>query len=640
MADQLRHLRLVNTEKAYRYTATRGGGGEFHRPPRDRVAHARSLRKQLKDTERAARLRGLEPSDPRPITYELQPTAGELIKSLERQSSGIEILNVARFDELIRVTVLVPADKQRIVDGILASYETKIDKRSKRPRNQDLIENVDLIRLATERDLWTDNAPFPGLEEALWWEIWLYHSHGASADTAAYFRERAAETGMQTRDAWVEFPDRVVVLAHGTYRDWLKSPRLFLLVAELRRAKALASVFTSATPYEQKNLVQSMLARIQPPGAEAPAVCVLDSGVSHRHQLLAPGLSSEDSQALNPEWGTHDHHPHGHGTGMAGIALFGPLQDLLNSEERIVLESRLESVKILPPSGSNSPELYGAITQEAVARAASTAPDRARAVCLAVTADSRDGGTPSSWSAAIDQLSSGELSKAPTLVFIAAGNLRDQISTDEFKYPMINRADCGVEDPGQSWNAITVGAYTELVMISEADFKAFHPIAPAGDLSPTSRTSYAWSKEARDDWPLKPDLVMEGGNWAATEQGSPDTPDDLGLLTTVLKPTGALFTITRDTSPATAAAARMGARIMARYPELRPETVRGLMVHSARWTRAMIARFPGDDKSTSIPSRLRCYGYGVPDFDRAIHSTESGDDDLRGAAQALPARWI
>ena len=41
------------------------------------------------------------------------------------------------------------------------------------------------------------------------------------------------------------------------------------------------------------------------------------------------------------------------------------------------------------------------------------------------------------------------------------------------------------------------------------------------------------------------------------------------------------------TSPATALASRMAARLISAYPDYWPETIRGLMVHSARWTPAM-----------------------------------------------------
>jgi hypothetical protein len=242
---------------------------------------------------------------------------------------------------------------------------------------------------------------------------------------------------------------------------------------------------------------------------------------------------------------------------------------------------------------------------------------------MAVTADHRDLGMPSLWSASIDQLCSGAPDEPPRLFFVSAGNLREEFQDPGYRYPHSNLdVRAGIEDPGQSWNAVTVGAYTEKIFIQDPSFKGWHPIAGAGDLCPTSRTSVGWPEEHQRGWPLKPDVVLEGGNYVELGQGRSNCPD-LSLLTTTLPPhSGKLFEITTDTSPATAAGARMAARLWGRYPRLWPETVRGLIVHSASWTDAMLRRFPGPSRS-EIQKRLRCYGYGVPDFRRAMWSAEN-----------------
>lgn len=149
-------------------------------------------------------------------------------------------------------------------------------------------------------------------------------------------------------------------------------------------------------------------------------------------------------------------------------------------------------------------------------------------------------------------------------------------------------------------------------MITDPDFRNWTAIAPVGDLSPSSRTSVAW----HHDWPLKPDLVMEGGNFAAEPtNGEAIFIDDLGQLTTFRRPEERPFTVTGETSGASALAARMAAQIWAEYPKLWPETVRALMVHSAEWTDAM---------STGLEKRilLRRYGFGVPDLGRAVRSLD------------------
>lgn len=161
---------------------------------------------------------------------------------------------------------------------------------------------------------------------------------------------------------------------------------------------------------------------------------------------------------------------------------------------------------------------------------------------------------------------------------------------------------------------MTVGAYTNKKLIEQVGYDDWNPIAQQDSLSPCSRTSKSWSDKT---WPIKPDIVMEGGNSAidpATKKA--DSVDDLSLLTTKLSATGALFTTTGDTSGAAALASRFAARIWASYPTLWPETIRGLLVHSARWTSSMLQEFPYLQRH----DRLRVYGYGVPNFQKAMSS--------------------
>jgi hypothetical protein len=617
------HLFVVGTETSYSHTGRGGGGGQYARPPRDRVLHADKLLSELTASESEAERRGLQPTDPNLLTFELRPEAADLVASLERLKSGIALLSVVEDPAGIRATIHVPAKKRRIIEAILTRYRTQDDPRSGRPKSQDLVESIDVIRLATEADLWTDSLPFPEVAETLWWEVWLYAAKSKPAEVQQRFEDAAHLAGIVVKPRRLEFPERVVVLAWGSYTQWQQSPQLLLHVAELRRAKPLNADYVESAPRFQKELIAEAATRIIAPTPDAPAVCLLDTGVARAHPLLAPALDPADVHTLDERWGTHDHDPSQHGTTMAGIALYGSLHNVFESGDPVQLDHRLESVKVLPPTGENDPESYGSLTQEAIARVESVQPQRRRAFNLTVTADCRDGGLPSSWSAAVDQACmGGALTGDPKLICVTAGNLRDQIFDPEFRYPMVDDSSCGVEDPGQSWNALTVGAMTERVDIDDSSYAGYSPIAMPGDLCPTSRVSLAWPEAARDGWPVKPDIVMEGGNWAEGPGQARCVPDNLGLLSTTLRPDGALLTITHDTSPATAAAARIAARIWARYPDLWPETVRGLMAHSARWTKTMQQRFPGASKA-AIQNRLRCYGYGVPSERRALHSAES-----------------
>jgi len=340
----LKHLRLIDGASSYAYTARGGGGGEYKRPPRDRAGHAKKLTDDLDAVELAAAARGFSKTDDRVLTYELQPNALEVVDSLERQPSNIRLLSVSVNSSQIRATVKVPVAKLQLLHRILERYATKLDKRSNRPVSQDLVESIDAIRLATERDLWTDSVPFPSPNQPVWWEIWLSHDNQVEPQqTYERFRTLAEPMGLELRTRFVLFPDRLVTIGFGRFNDWVKQPLLLLHIAELRRAKELAAEYTRISRNFQSELVKNLEGRLTVPPQDAPAVCLLDTGVDWSHPLLKSALDPSDASAIRPDWGTHDHHSGRHGTTMAGVALYDSLTEALRSAHPVELVHRLES---------------------------------------------------------------------------------------------------------------------------------------------------------------------------------------------------------------------------------------------------------------------------------------------------------
>ena len=130
---------------------------------------------------------------------------------------------------------------------------------------------------------------------------------------------------------------------------------------------------------------------------------------------------------------------------------------------------------------------------------------------MAVTAPNyqSNDGRPSSWSASIDELTSGYIDGIRKIFIISAGN--NNIN-NEIEYPDSNYTSI-VQNPGQSWNALTVGAFTDL----HEPYDTYFPLAPKGGLSPFSTTSYVWDKSK---WPVKPEVVLEGGNMVVDNFGA------------------------------------------------------------------------------------------------------------------------
>ena len=249
--------------------------------------------------------------------------------------------------------------------------------------------------------------------------------------------------------------------------------------------------------------------------------------------------------------------------------------------------------------------------------------------------DGSDGsdGHPTSYSAAFDALAFGtdiarsddgiELLGQPDphaarLFVLSAGNVpADQWTTDHLALSDV----APVQNPAQAWNALTVGAYTEKVTPPTAElFRGWATVATTGELSPFSRTSMTFGR----GWPIKPDIVLEGGNLLVDPNGAQfDQHDDVSLLTT-RNASFRLLTTANATSAATAQAARLAAIAMEQYPSLWPETVRGLLVHAAEWTPAMQAHFrvAGTKKGQRV-QLLRRYGWGVPTEERVLSSAAS-----------------
>ena len=621
----------VTETEPYRYPGA-GGGDPSEVPARNRVEHGAALQRQIGElrgvaevAREAQRAAGMEDGLGLQVEFESFPDIELAFESLARERSGIELLNIRHEEHRTHATVFVPDGKLDHFERLIREYLEEARDRTGRPRDhQRLIDAIRQIRAASLRALWTDDRDaFPTPDDgAVWWEVWLPVRRDRRATVAA-FRERAGALGMEVAQGELNFPERTVVMARAAVEQMERSMVTLNSIAELQRPKETADFFDSLERDEQAEWLGDLLNRAQfaPEADDAPHACLLDTGVNRGHPLLAPALDADDLHTVEPGWGTDD--AVGHGTEMAGLALAGDLNQLLASTGPVEIEHRLESVKLIPRTAmpGAGPRHHGYLTMEAVARPEVTAPRRRRLYGMAVTArDDRDRGRPSAWSAAIDSLAvdfDGD-GDGPRLLVVSAGNVRDPGAWSN--YPTSNDTD-GVHDPAQAWNALTVGACTDLVRITEPDAGGYSSIAPEGGLSPFSTTSLTWEPH----WPLKPDVVFEGGNAAEDPMSAVWLPS-LSLLTTHHLPANRLFTTTNATSAATALASRFAAQVMAIYPGLCPETIRALIVHSAEWTDTMKVQFlpAGRDPSKADYLRLvqRC-GFGVPDIARARWSVEN-----------------
>ena len=624
-----RHFILEGVTETEGYRNPGGGGDGPEIPERDRSTHAAALRGQLSKvrataeaTAGAQRDAGMEEGLGLQVEFESFPELELAFESLARENQGIELLNVRHEEGTTRATVFVPDGKLDHFENLIVAYlDRRKDSRDYPRDNRRLLDAIQQIRAASLRALWTDDDDaFPPNEgESVWWEVWL-PVRGNRQATIDAFRERAGLQGMHLAKGELGFPERTVLLARASVEQLRASMVTLNNIAELRRPKETAEFFDTLHPSEQLEWLEDLLARTRYPDSDedVPYVCLLDTGVNRGHPLLSPALAVDDLYTVEPGWGTDD--GDGHGTEMAGLALAGNLTKVLPGSGPVDFGHRLESVKLLSHDGATGtdPEHHGYLTIEAAARPEIAAPSHRRVFGMTITArDNRDQGRPSAWSSALDALAADSSARGghPRLLVVSAGNVNDPMAWSN--YPASNDSD-GVHDPAQAWNVLTVGAFTDLVRVAGPDTRGYAPIAPKGGLSPYSTTSLPWERH----WPLKPDIVMEGGNAARDSLSAVSLPS-LSLLTTGHRPAERAFTTAHATSASSALGARLAARVMEAYPGLWPETVRGLIVHSAEWTDAMKdAYLPAIENppKRDYQNLLRRCGFGVPDLDRALWS--------------------
>ncbi len=341
------------------------------------------------------------------------------------------------------------------------------------------------------------------------------------------------------------------------------------------------------------------------PAADAPSVVLLDTGVATEHPLLKSAILRANSIVPGV---TSPEDTYGHGTKMAGAALYDGLGAAI-FEGRFEASHWIHSVRILvtPGQGTGAEEYrpyWPGMTIDAVTTAeASDNLPRPRAFALAVTF-AVDPLTPTSWAQAIDQLAFND--GRGRLFCVSAGDVQPEVMFATANAYPDSLFQWKIHEPAQGSNALTVGAYTNKTALPpDPDYAEAKAVAPAGGAAPHTTTG---SPEV--PWPIKPDIVLEGGNIALSSAIADPDVETLVTLTTGSRYLTHPLSRISMTSEAAARAARMAVDVWKADPSLRPATVRGLLVHSASWTPAMLGQFGERDL-------FQACGYGVPDLELA-----------------------
>lgn len=624
MNNKFGHIFLSAIHEAIDYTSS-GGQGTTKIPNRNRATHSERLLGEFQtiwsNIEQRASQREAISLPSREGTYlEFRSLQGQdlITKSLEHIKQGVRLLNVRNIGDAENketiATVYIPRGKENFFVKKIQQYASE-ETENGTPKNNDLVRSIEQVTIAILESLWTDPVELiPQDDQGKWCEVWLRTIKTEEDTIVEKFLQILGSLNLQYKPNFIAFPERAVVLCFLNKNDLVEIVERSDNIAEFRIGQEAANFWVHESNQEQAQWAADILARLQIEETSVK-VCILDTGVNNGHPLLNPILSDEDCLTLNTSWGTSDHYTGcGHGTPMSGLAAYGNFETILSGTHEVILTHKLCSVKILPPATATPIELWGDYTAQGVSRAEIQSPESKMIFCMAITSiNDIDRGKPSSWSGKIDEIAFGE-DENKRLILISAGNVQADYWS---AYPDSNISN-SVQNPGQAWNALTIGAYTQKIHVHDTAYADHTPLAPHGGLSPFSSTSAYWENK----WPVKPDVVFEGGNILRSPSDDYIAHEDYQLLTTSKYfNTYRHFDAFNATSAATAQAAWFSAKILHQYPDVWPETVRALMVHSADWPDQMINQFGINlARKNDLKFLMRIAGYGVPSIDKALYT--------------------
>lgn len=595
MAERKPHIFIEGHAQSEAFQS-RNIGRSSPPPQQDRKSQGRLLSSQysrlLAESENRGARTGPAITAEEGIYVEITSFPGYPLPLAKLDNRDFQLRAFKTVDDRETATVFIPESRRHAFKGKIDAYlNPEKDNKNGNPRNYSLINCISEIKLADLKAFWTDSPNrYPEEKtQSIWWELWLKPS-SEPFTTKEIATQLAERIGAKIGNTSQSFFNSHIYLIQASINQLESAPELIANLEEVRKAKETPRVFINMSPTEQQEWADDLADRIKIHEKVETAISILDTGVNYNHPILKKFTSDKNSECWLPGWPKYDdfspHTPYNdHGSRQAGLAALGDLQDLLTSSLPVDLNYIIESGRIIPPTGHNDPELYGSLTTGTASKLEINNPDYKRVYSLAITSEEQEeiSGQPSSWSAEVDQFSSGIDDNQQRLFIISAGN-NIAISPDEDIWDQITLAK--IQDPAQSWNALTVGAYTEKTTNDEPTLNGWSPLASTGDLSPSTRSSvlWGWAKQA----PFKPDIVEEGGNRLLSPDKNEVTDDDVvSLLTTSGRTTGLIFERASDTSSACALTSRLAATLMAEYPEYWPETIRGLIVHSAEWTPRM-----------------------------------------------------
>lgn len=566
--------------------------------------------------------------------------------SLESAKDGVRV--VYEIPEKNQILIDVSAQELKALRKKINEYgeKTKVSPLSKdktpKPANNSLVAPIEKIEEAKFQLIWGLNLQADAKklkkDNPDWFELscrgGLYDELG---ETQRSRREMKAAFELLNLDAneIPEYiaPERIYFFVHCSLNQAKKIFDLTDCVFEID----LVPPATLNWLVSQKSPIPiSQINEANPPKKDDPSFVSLDSGINSKHPLLSKSVALEDS--VHPE----DKSPVdiiGHGTEMAGIGVFGEqIAEVVAGRVPADSSVWIESVRVFTHGNSQIHSAKGRpfwakMTDDAVNVADKKGrPVKQKAYCLAIAAQQAFPGSATSWSLAVDQLAYNK--GDGRIICVSMGNVKAFQKSFYQNFPTENHLH-KIEDPAQAANVLSVGAYTKHTGLPpDQKYSSMTALAKKDGISPHTKSGAVTNFRL----PIKPDIVFEGGNFAVDKSFMHD--DQVPTLTAVSTGHDPKYPLVPmyGTSLASALATRFCLEVWKSAPKLRPETIRGLVVHSATWTQEML-----NSMNNNLNDVLALCGYGVPSLEMATYCTKDRatviiEDEVANLVQKSPTR--
>ena len=511
---------------------------------------------------------------------------------------GAKLMSISSSEAETTATIFLPFENTNWLDTKIAEYEIPVVE-GENPKNKPLLNSIETIVPSVARSLFPDKEEYDSLLPDLKYnfEIW---SNIVDEEGVDKLLDSMQIMGIElVSDNYMSFENTSIFLVKASKVEIDDIPFSLNGIEAIRKYYNPAEMIeVNEEQREWEELIKDYIS--YSPTDPPVIISILDKGVNNGHSLISPLLPDEKRDSVVENTGVG--HEGNHGTGMAGLCAYGDLNAFMGRVNVLDVKHTLSSVKLLSEEHKNKPALYGALTSKAIDISANRF--GAKIICMAVSEEKEnEDGTPASWSASIDK-SIYNGGACDRLMIISAGNTKGERIDDPDQYKELLRLS-SIPTPGQALNAITVGAYTTLSIAQTPGSRA---VAPPEGVSPITRTTFLWKGKNN-----KPDIVMEGGNYAFRPYAGACQVPELCLISAGANIPKEPLQWFNGTSAASALAANLAAKIKVANPGISMLTVRGLMIHSANWTREMSAL-------GNVEQRMKYCGYGVPNEHTAIAS--------------------